>query len=59
MTFFEYLMRQAGICEKMALIDGDTREQKEWKERARVFRRHAKELSPEVAKKEWQGEHLF
>ena len=59
MTFFEYLMSHADICEKMALSDGDAREQKEWKKRARILRRHAKELSPEAAKKEWQGEHLF
>lgn len=59
MTFYEYFMNEASICEKMALTDGDPRERKEWKKRARILRRHAKELSPEVAKKEWQGEHLF
>ena len=59
MTFYEYLVTEASICEEMALVDGDAREQKEWRKRARSLRRHAKELSPEVAKKEWRGEHLF
>lgn len=58
MSIYEYLVREAEICEEMACIDGDPREQKEWKKRARLYRRRAKELKPEVASREWRGEHL-
>ena len=56
MSIYEHLIAEAEICEKMARTDGSVKEQKEWKKRARFYRRQAKELKPEVALREWRGE---
>ena len=58
MTCYEYCIKEAELYEEMALKEEDPCEKKEWKKQARICRKRAKELLPEVASREWRGECL-